>query len=106
MSQRYFLLLSLGMLFIATVSGAEEELDARTSMKVNRAKRHKSIEEKVVDAVVQPDSQTRKKGTESDPCAGVSIGNVYTDRNRGATPRENTVVVTGDVINVPSNKCR
>lgn len=86
---------------------AEDNMDSRTRMKVNRAKRHQSIDDKAANAVMSfPTPSQPKKNAAADPCAGVEIGNVYTDRNRGATPRENTVVVTGDVINVPSNKCR
>ena len=80
----------------------DDGLDARTSMKVNRAKRHQSLDK----SNTQSSNTANKQNTTEDPCKGVEIGNVYTDSNHGATPRENTVVVTGDVINIPSNKCR
>jgi hypothetical protein len=103
MQKNHFVFTLLVIFLLSSVAFAEEGLDVRTSLKVNRAKRHQSIEDKGEELV----SFGKKKETEKDPCAGVDIGNVYTNgQNRGAAPRENTVVVTGDVINIPSNKCR
>lgn len=84
----------------SSVAFAEDDgLDARTSLKVNRAKRHQAMKKSNSQSV----NSTSKETTPEDPCKGIEIGNVYTDSNRGATPRENTVVVTGDIINIPSN---
>jgi hypothetical protein len=106
MYAKYILFLGLVLFTVSSVSFAEDGLDARTSIKVNRAKRRQSMEEKIVDSALQPSGSLKNKGYGKDACAGVDIGNVYTDGNRGPTPRESTVVVTGDVINIPSNKCR
>jgi hypothetical protein len=95
--------LLIALCVTSTVAFAEDDgLDARTSLKVNRAKRHQAMEKSNTRSV----NSTSKENMTEDPCKGIEIGNVYTDSNRGATPRENTVVVTGDVINIPSSKCR
>jgi len=97
------LLLLLAVGSTASVALADDGgLDARTSMKVNRAKRHQALDK----SNTRPSGSTNRQTSSEDPCKGVNIGNVYTDGNRGATPRENIVVVTGDVINIPNNRCR
>lgn len=96
------LLLAVGS--TASVTLADDGgLDARTSMKVNRAKRHQALDK---SNAARSSGATNRQTNSEDPCKGVDIGNVYTDGNRGATPRENIVVVTGDVINIPNNRCR
>lgn len=73
-------------------------LDSRTNLKVMKAKRLQAIQSRKEDA------DTGKKTT--DGCSGVDIGNVETGRGaRALAPRENTVVVTGDVIVVPGRHC-
>lgn len=73
-------------------------LDSRTNLKVMKAKRLQAIQSR------KEDGDTSKKST--DACAGVDIGNVETGRGaRALAPRENTVVVTGDVIVVPGRHC-
>lgn len=96
--------LGLTLFSMAAYLAADDGLDARTSLKVNRAKRHLSLEQK--KRIEMLPSSNKTFTTDKDPCEGIDIGNVYTDGNRGPTPRENTVVVTGDVINIPSSKCR
>lgn len=84
-----------------------EGLDARTNSKVMRVKRHQALDqyEKAQDQPSQVGSP--KSATANDPCnAGVNIGNVMVDGNNRFGPRENTVVVTGDVIFAPSRNCR
>jgi hypothetical protein len=98
-------LICLLLLTVISSSFADDDgLDARTSVKVNKAKRHQALEQKKQGEI--PTIGNTNFDNSKDPCAGVDIGNVYTDGKRGPAPRENTVVVTGDVINIPSNKCR
>jgi hypothetical protein len=47
---------------------------------------------------------TAETGREQSPCGSLDIGNVFASRS-GRTPREVTVIVTGDVINA-GNKCK
>ena len=87
-------------------ASAYDGLDARTHAKVMRAKRMQAIEK---DANTENKSGLPPVGAQQniDPCsAGIGIGNVYVDKNNRAAPRENTVVVTGDVIFAPSRNCR
>jgi hypothetical protein len=81
------------------VLAAGDGLDARTHAKVMRAKRAQAMDAQDKGAAGQPYRES---------CgSGANIGNVYTDRsNRGTAPRENTVVVTGDVIVLPGRNCR
>jgi hypothetical protein len=103
MNYRYICLLLFILISASSVALADDDgLDASTSMKVNRAKRHKSMDK----SNTQSSNSVGNNNSTDDPCKGVEIGNVYTDSKRGPTPRENTVVVTGDVINIPSNRCR
>ncbi|NVN99801.1 MAG: hypothetical protein HXX17_10785 [Geobacteraceae bacterium] len=97
------LVFSSQFLMSATVFAGDDGLDAGTSLKVNRAKRHQSMEKSDKSKAVISSNLQKADG---DPCKGVEIGNVYTDGKVAAVPRENTVVVTGDVINIPSSKCR
>lgn len=85
---------------------ANDGLDARTHAKVMRAKRMQTMEKA---ANTENRSGLPPVGAQqnADPCnAGIGIGNVYVDKNSRAAPRENTVVVTGDVIFAPSRNCR
>lgn len=85
---------------------ATDGLDARTHSKVMRAKRMQAIEK---DSPANNQSGLPAVGAPqaSDPCkAGIDIGNVYVDKNGRNAPRENIVVVTGDVIFAPSRNCR
>lgn len=93
---------------------AADGLDARTHSKVMKAKREQAMvqyektqnpQAAVTNGQQQPSSQAMGG---ADPCsAGVNVGNVYVDNNnRFGAPRENTVVVTGDVIFAPSRNCR
>lgn len=86
------------LLPVEIVYAAGDGMDARTHAKVMRAKRAQAMDSK--------DSEPARGYKES--CGnGASIGNVYTDRNnRAGVPRENTVVVTGDVIVLPGRNCR
>ena len=90
-------------LFSAVIStefvyAAGDGIDARTHAKVMRAKRTQAMDTKGREA---------NRGYQESCGTGASIGNVYTDKNsRGSAPRENTVVVTGDVIVVPGRNCR
>jgi hypothetical protein len=105
--------INLCMLGVASLftlpCAAQDGLDARTHAKVMRAKRMQAMEQNA-----NPGNQTGLPPVGSqqtqvvDPCkGGIDIGNVYVDKNnRGAAPRENTVVVTGDVIFAPSRNCR
>jgi hypothetical protein len=86
------------MLPVDFALAANDGMDARTHAKVMRAKRTQAM-----------DAQGRepKRGYQESCDGGVNIGNVHTDRNsRGSAPRENTVVVTGDVIVLPGRNCR
>lgn len=80
-----------------TVYAQTSSLDSRTNVKVMKAKRLQAM-------------KSNKYGGDdekvSNGCGGVEIGNVSTAKNARATaPRENTVVVTGDVIVVPGRNC-
>jgi hypothetical protein len=87
---------------------AQDGLDARTHAKVMRAKRMQAMEQNnntENKTGLPPVGAATAQG--ADPCkAGIDIGNVYMDKNNRAAPRENTVVVTGDVIFAPSRNCR
>lgn len=88
---------------------AQDGLDARTHAKVMRAKRQQAMAQNVnQDGRAGLPPVGAGQAQIADPCkAGIDIGNVYVDRNnRGGAPRENTVVVTGDVIFAPSRNCR
>ena len=85
---------------------ASDGLDARTHAKVMRAKRMQAMEKdknpEILAGLPPVGSQQA-----ADPCgAGIGIGNVYVDKSGRNAPRENTVVVTGDVIFAPSRNCR
>lgn len=95
------LVFSILFIFSAEVFATDDGLDANTSLKVNRAKRHKTMEKSD-----RSSKASNMQKTDGDPCKGVEIGNVFTDGKRASVPRENTVVVTGDVINIQSNKCQ
>lgn len=90
--------------FPADQASASDGLDARTHSKVMRAKRMQAMDK---DASQQNPSALAPVGTQfnADPCS-IGIGNVYVDKNGRNTPRENTVVVTGDVIFAPGRNCR
>lgn len=87
-----------GLLAFAPASFADFDVDARTSLKINRAKRHNAMQ-------AQENDGFGNNGTVTS-CKGVDIGNVHTGPGQRNAPRENTVVVTGDVINIPSDRCR
>lgn len=87
---------------------AADGLDARTHAKVMRAKRMQAMEQ---NTRAENKSGLPPVGAQqtqvADPCkGGIDIGNVYVDKGGRAAPRENTVVVTGDVIFVPGRNCR
>ncbi len=86
------------LLAFPAASFADFEVDSRTSLKINRAKRHNAMQ-------AQENDGFGNNGTVTS-CKGVDIGNVRTGPGQRNTPRENTVVVTGDVINIPSDRCR
>lgn len=57
-------------------------------------------------------AQANKRATSADAganpvaeCGALSVGNINTNGRIGFTPREVTVVITGDVINA-NNRCR
>lgn len=91
---------------LADHASAGDGMDARTHSKVMRAKRMQAIEK---DTSSEKSSGLPLVGAQqnADPCsAGIGIGNVYVDKNGRTAPRENTVVVTGDVIFAPGRDCR
>lgn len=79
----------------------EEGLEDDTLAKIARAKAKKRGE-------YQRDKSSERDGGGGGggfgKCGSLNIGNVVAPK-RGATPREVTVVVTGDVINA-NNKCK
>ncbi len=90
--------LCASLLALPAVCLADFDVDSRTSLKINRAKRHNAMEAQDKDGF-------GNNGTVRS-CNGVEIGNVHAGPNQRNQPRENTVVVTGDVINIPSDRCR
>ena len=91
---------------LANHASADDGMDARTHSKVMRAKRMQAIDK---NANADNPSALPAVGAQqnADPCsAGIGIGNVYVDKNGRNAPRENTVVVTGDVIFAPGRNCR
>lgn len=106
--------LAWAILMASTVAVAADGLDARTHSKVMKAKREQAMVQ--YEKTQNPQAATANTQQQvnnpamggSDPCsAGVNVGNVFVDNNnRFGAPRENTVVVTGDVIFAPSRNCR
>jgi hypothetical protein len=111
-SMSRFVSTSIALAFLSATfalsAAATDGLDARTHAKVMRAKRAQAMEQNAHPALMQGLPPVgSQQGQVVDPCkAGVNIGNVYADKNNRAAPRENTVVVTGDVIFAPSRNCR
>lgn len=115
----FFIITCAGMaLFFSAFNSLAlaDGLDARTHSKVMRAKREQAMiqhEQAQNPTAFPPVGQQQQSpafpmSNGADPCAaGVNIGNVMVDNNnRFGSPRENTVVVTGDVIFAPSRNCR
>lgn len=106
--------LAWAVLMASTVAVAADGLDARTHSKVMKAKREQAMVQ--YEKTQNPQAATANNQQQAnnpafgsqDPCsAGVNVGNVFVDsNNRFGAPRENTVVVTGDVIFAPSRNCR
>lgn len=96
------------MLCLPLPAAAQDGLDARTHAKVMKAKRAQGMQQNANPGMMQGLPPVGTQQTQVvDPCnPGVNIGNVYADKNNRAVPRENTVVVTGDVIVVPGRNCR
>ena len=110
MVKSVFIVASLVALSSFTVfsANAADGMDARTHAKVMRAKRMQAMDQ---NSARENNSGLPPVGAPQaqivDPCkAGIDIGNVYIDKNSRNAPRENTVVVTGDVIFAPSRNCR
>lgn len=88
---------------------ATDGLDVRTHTKVMRAKRMQAMDRNsgADKPAGLPPVGSPQSTNASDPCkAGIDIGNVYTGNSNRGMPRENVVVVTGDVIFAPSRNCR
>lgn len=84
-------------LFTSSVHAEANGLDSRANVKVLKAKRMQAMKNN------KDDDESKM----SDDCSGVEIGNVSTNKNaRANAPRDNIVVVTGDVIVVPGRNCR
>jgi hypothetical protein len=91
------------------VVSATDGLDARTHNKVMRAKRAQAMDRNSGHDKSSglPPVGSQQQAQNSDPCkAGIDIGNVYTGNSNRGMPRENIVVVTGDVIFAPNRNCR
>lgn len=86
---------------VSNTSAQVNGLDNRSNVKVMRAKRMQAIQNRKENK-----EETSNNTKQNNGCGGVEIGNVETGRGARATaPRENTVVVTGDVIVVPGRHC-
>ena len=84
----------------ATAEPADIDLELAAKIAREKAKIKRDQHEAGID------SPLGGTGSSLNECGSVNIGNVNNEGNRiGAVPRNNTVVITGPVINV-GNKCK
>lgn len=102
---RYALLAAVFTALSTPALAGEIDLDDGLNAKLARIKAEKNVERNQNGLDEDEDPFSRESKNQEDECGSLNVGNVSSGGGFGGVPRNNTVIITGDVINA-FNECK